>query len=207
MCYIHAVGLLFSHEKVCSIDNHDCMDRPQSITQTNKIRAPKNMNCTTQFVGIYQDEMQGGDHVVNTGKVEQWKVDIGWISVQHELCGYFSCRQDEMPNQNSFGRERFLLAPSLRGQFIMAEESWRQGCEADGHIASMVRMQRDECQCVASSHSPLGSGSPIQSELFDVGETNTEAPSQRCLEAGVLVHSRFCVIESVSTTTGREIQN
>lgn len=52
MCYIHAVGLLFSHEKECSIGNHDCMDRPQSITQTNKIRAQKIMNCTTQLVGI-----------------------------------------------------------------------------------------------------------------------------------------------------------
>ena len=50
-----------------------------------------------------------------------------------------------MHNKSSFGRERFLLAPSFREQFIMAEESRRQGCEAAGHIASMVRIQRDEC--------------------------------------------------------------
>lgn len=53
MCYIHTVALLFSHEKDCSIDNHDCMDQPQSITQTKKSRAQKIMNCTTQFVEIY----------------------------------------------------------------------------------------------------------------------------------------------------------
>lgn len=69
--------------------------------------------------------MQGGDHLVNRGEVEQWQVEVGWISVQRELCGYFSCSQDKMPNKSSLGRERFLLAPSLKGQFIMAEESRR----------------------------------------------------------------------------------
>lgn len=61
---------------------------------------------------------------------------------------------NKIPNKSNRRKEEFTLVHSLRVQYIIARETWRQEPEAVGHMASTLR-RPTEMNVVLSLLSPF----------------------------------------------------
>lgn len=67
-------------------------------------------------------------------------------------------------------KERFALAHGERAESIMAGEGTAAGCEAAGHMASVVRKRREEKRCYVQL------GFSFQFGLSETGDGATHIP-------------------------------